>query len=114
LSGAASRQIRTASDAVPDPLEAVKDHVKAVFELVGEIVAGLHRVLGDEGGEVRVLARRERLEHAFGHRRNVGRRIEREIHLGQGEAVDVGVQEGVGMGIAWSVWLIALGILLLV
>ena len=38
--------------------------VEAVLELIPEVVAGQHDVLGDERDEVRVLVDRERLEHA--------------------------------------------------
>ena len=51
------------------PLDAVEDQVESALELVAEVVAGLHGVLGDEVDQVRVGAGRERREHRLGTRR---------------------------------------------
>ena len=50
----------------PGSLEAFQDEVEPVLELVAVVVSGLHGVLGDEGGEVRIRVDRKRLEHLLG------------------------------------------------
>lgn len=88
-SGGASRLVRTP--------ETVQYEREAKLKLIAEVVPGFQDVLRGEFHQMWILAGGELLGHPSGELGHVLTADSGEVHLLEGEAINVGVDEGVGM-----------------
>jgi hypothetical protein len=93
-----SSRRRSLSGRAQGSVEAVEDEVEPVLVLAAVVVAGLEHVLEGELGEIRVLIGGELRQHGLGEFGSLLAGVERQARFLQREAVDITVEDRVGMG----------------